>query len=62
LLYIQHSYNKVVHTSTGNSTFETCFGYFPPSPLDITYGKQGGVREYLIGDALRDEKFTEKIR
>jgi len=30
--------------------------------LDISYGQQGGVREDLTGDALRDEKFIEKIR
>ena len=32
------SYNRAVHTSTGKSPFETCFGYFPPSPLDVVYG------------------------
>jgi hypothetical protein len=62
MVYIQHSYNRAVHTSTGKSPFETCFGYFPPSPLDIAYGKQGGVREDLTGDALRAEFFIEKIR
>jgi hypothetical protein len=39
LIYIQHSYNRAVHTSTSKSPFETCFGYFPPSPLDVVYGK-----------------------
>ena len=62
LLYIQHSYSKAVHTFIGKSPFEACFGYFPPSPLDIAYGQQGGVKEDLKGDALRDEKIIEKIR
>jgi hypothetical protein len=62
MIYIQHSYNRAVHTSTGKSPFETCFGYFPPSPLDVVYGKQGGVREDLTGDALKEEKIVEKIR
>jgi len=57
LVYIQHFYNRAVHTSTGNYPFENCFGYLSPSPLDIAYGKQGGVREDLIGDALRAENF-----
>jgi hypothetical protein len=47
LIYIQHSYNIAVHTSICKSPFETCFGYFPPSPLDVVYGNQGGVSEDL---------------
>lgn len=61
MVYIQHYYNRVVHTSRGDSPFETFFGYFPLSPLDIAYGKQV-VREDIIGDDLRDEKIIEKIR
>ena len=53
MIYIHHSYNKEVHTSTSMSPFETFFGYFPPSPLDVVYGQQGGVREGLTGDALK---------
>jgi hypothetical protein len=53
LIYIQHYYNISVHTSIGKSPFETFFGYFPPSLLDVVYGKQGEVREDLIGDALK---------
>jgi hypothetical protein len=41
MIYIQHSYNKAVHTSTGKSPFETCFGYFLPLPLDVLYRQQG---------------------
>jgi len=62
MVYIQHSYNRSVHTSIGKSPFETFFLYFLPSPLDIAYGKQGGVREDITGDALRDENFIDKIR
>jgi hypothetical protein len=61
-IYIQHSYNRAVHTSTSKSPFETCFGYFPPSPLDVVYGQQSEVKEDLTGDALRAEKFVEMIR
>jgi hypothetical protein len=62
MVYIQHSYNRVIHTSIGKPPFETCFGYFPPSPLVVVYGQQGGVREDLTGDSLKVEKFLEKIR
>jgi hypothetical protein len=62
LICIQYSYNRAVHTSTGKSPLETCFGYFPPSPLDVVYEQQRGVREDLIGDALKKEKNVEKIK
>jgi hypothetical protein len=44
------------------SPFETFFGYFPPSHLDVVYRQQGGVREDLTGDALKEENIVEKIR
>jgi hypothetical protein len=37
LVYIQHSYNRALHSSTNKSPFETCFGYLPPSPFDIVW-------------------------
>jgi hypothetical protein len=40
IVYIQHSYNRALHSSTNKSPFETCFGYLPPSPFDIVYGQQ----------------------
>jgi len=43
------------------SSFEFCFGCCSYSPLDIPYGQQG-VREDLIGDALREDKFIIEIR
>jgi hypothetical protein len=39
MIYIQHSYNRVVHTSIGKCPFEIFFQYLPPSPLDVVYGK-----------------------
>jgi hypothetical protein len=54
LIYRKHSYKRPVHTSTSKSPFETCFGYFPPSPLDVLYGKKGGVKEDLTGDTLKE--------
>ena len=59
MIYIQHSDNREIHTSTSTSPFETCFGYFPPSPLDVVYGKQGEVREDLTGYALKTFTFLE---
>jgi hypothetical protein len=62
MIYIQHSYNREVHTSIGKSPFETCFGYLTALPLDVVYGKQGGVKEDIMREALREEKFIEKLR
>ena len=62
LIYIKHSYNKAVHTSTGKPPFETCFSYFMPSPLDVVDVQQGGVREDITGEALKADHFVEKIR
>jgi hypothetical protein len=45
LIYIQNSYNIIVYTSISKSPFETCFGHFLPSHLDVVYVQQGGVRE-----------------
>jgi len=62
MVYIQHSYNKAIHTSTRKSPFETCFGCLPPSPLDSAYEKQGGVRKDITGNALRADNFINNIR
>jgi hypothetical protein len=62
MIYIQHSYNRAIHTSTGKSPFETFFGYFPPSTLDVVYVQQGGVREELTRDEFKEEIYFEKIR
>jgi hypothetical protein len=55
-IYIHHSYNRKIWTSTGKLPFETCFGYFPPSPLDVVYGQHKTMRENLTGDELKEEK------
>jgi hypothetical protein len=62
IIYIQHSYNRAIHTSTSKYPFKTCFGYLLPSPLDVVYGKQRGVRENFMGEALTTKKFVEKNR
>ena len=56
VIYIQHSYNRVVHTSICKSPFETCFGCLSPSPLDITHGQQRGATKYTMSEAVKVEK------
>ena len=61
MIYIHHSYNKTIHTFNGRYSFETFFGYLPPSHLNVVYGQQGRVREDTTSEALRAENFIDKI-
>jgi hypothetical protein len=60
IIYIQYSSSIAVHTSTSKSPFETYFGHLSPFPLDVVYGHQG-VREDITREALKDDKYVEKI-
>jgi hypothetical protein len=60
LHYVQHAYNRAKHSSTQTSPFETCFGYFPKSPLDFIFGKDIVVDGQY--DIDRAEKFIEQIQ
>jgi hypothetical protein len=60
-IYIQHSYNRELHSSTNKSPFETCFGYLPPSPFDIIYGQQREEAK-LQGEEQKESTFVDKIR
>ena len=48
--YVQHAYNQAMHSSTQRSPFETCYGYFPRSPLDIIFKKQSIVNGHDDAD------------
>jgi hypothetical protein len=58
--YIQHAYNRALHSSTQCSSFETCFGYFPKVPLDLMYGKYVDSNEERNED--RAHKFIQRIQ
>jgi len=60
LHYVQHAYNRAKHSSMQTSPFETCFGYFPKSPLDFIFGKDIAVDGKY--DIDRAEKFIEQIQ
>lgn len=62
LIHIQHYYNREVHACIGKFPFETCFGYFPPMPIDVVYGQQGGEKEDTASKVLRDKKIINKMR
>jgi hypothetical protein len=58
--YVQHAYNRALHSSTPSSPFETCFRYLPKVPLDLMYGKYADVNEEQIEDRAR--KFIQRIQ
>jgi len=62
LEYIQHAYNKVIHSSINKSPFETYFGYLPPSYFDCVFGYQRDEEDSLEKEEKQAEKFVEKIR
>ena len=35
LPYVQHSYNRALHSSTGHSPFQACLGFQPLAPIDV---------------------------
>jgi hypothetical protein len=37
--YVQHAYNRDLHSFTQCSPFETCFGYLTKVPLELMYGR-----------------------
>jgi hypothetical protein len=58
--YVQHAYNRALHSSTQSSPFETCFGYLPKVPLDLMYGRDVDVNEERTEDRAR--KFIQRIQ
>jgi hypothetical protein len=35
LPYVQHSYNRALHSSTSHSPFQACMGFQPLAPIDV---------------------------
>lgn len=59
LHYVQHTYNQALHSSTGISPFETCFGYLPKSPMDFLFGEEAQEDEH--GNVNKRIKFIQRI-
>jgi hypothetical protein len=57
--YVQHAYNRSLHSSTQFSPFQTCFGYLPKVPLDLMYGRDVDLNEERNEDKAR--KFIQRI-
>jgi hypothetical protein len=60
IAYVQHAYNRALHSSTQCSHFETCFGYLPKVPLDLMYGRDVDSNEEINED--RAHNFIQSIQ
>ena len=60
LHYVQHAYNYAMHSSIQISHFKTCLGYFPKSPMGISFEKEGEVNGQ--NDANKAKRFIQKIQ
>jgi hypothetical protein len=64
LPYVQHSYNRALHSSTGHSPFQVGLGFQPLDPIDLslplatTYTESSHVK-FEIDKATR---FIERIQ
>lgn len=63
LFYVQHAYNRDVHTSTGKSPFKTCFRYLPRSPIDMAFAFPSTAADSnLLKQEERARLFVERIK
>jgi len=60
LPYVQHSYNRAVHSSMQHSPFETCFGYLPRDPFDMVFGREDGSSGR--NDKDKAQQFIQRIQ
>jgi len=62
LSYIQHAYNRALHSSTNKTLFETYFGYFPNSPFNLAFASTSDGDLFLHNEEERAKNFIERIR
>ena len=63
LPYIQHCYNRAIHSSSNKSPFETCLGFLPQTPFDISFAKSTEDKSMAQGDERQKSiKFMEQIQ
>ena len=61
LPYLQFAFNRVVHSFSGTSPFEACYGYLPPSPFDMVFTVGTDHHGKVATERLNAQKFLEKI-
>jgi hypothetical protein len=62
LAYVQHSYNRAIHSSTGHNPFEVCLGYQPLAPIDVSIPvMQSNLVPCLDKEKDKAMRFIDKI-
>ena len=61
LPYLQFAFNRAIHSSSGKSPFETCYGFLPPSPFDLVFSCDSSEKGKEGDERARAHRFLEKI-
>ena len=62
LPYVQHSYNRAIHSSTGHSPFEVCLGYQALVPINVSIPiMQPNLVSCLDKEKDKEMKFIDRI-
>lgn len=64
LPYVQHDYNRVLHSPTGHSPFEVGLGFQPLCPLDVALPFATTLKEsaHVQSKADKSTRFIERIQ
>jgi hypothetical protein len=64
LPYVQHSYNRDLHSSIGHSPFKVCLGFQPLAPMDIALRITAAQEESSDAQTKVDRatKFVEQVQ
>ncbi|KAL5721185.1 hypothetical protein ACHQM5_013777 [Ranunculus cassubicifolius] len=60
LPYLQFAFNKAIHSSSGKSPFDTCYGFLPPSSFDLVFSSDASVQGKEGDERAKAQRFLEK--
>ena len=63
LPYVQHSYNRALHSSTGRSPFQVGLGFQPLCPIDVAmpHATTQTKSTHVLSEADKATRFIECI-
>jgi hypothetical protein len=59
LHYVEHAYNRAMHSSTQRTSFEVCLGYFPKSSVGFSFREAN--EEDGPDDTDKTKRFIQRI-
>ena len=64
LLYVQHSYNRAIHSSIGHNPFQVGLGFQPLGPIDVAlpFASTQADSSHQHTEANRATRFIERIQ